>query len=217
MNHETLAFRFSQCSDFEVLRCETVFQNKGWKSVVYNSEFGPVNSGSLLLRGRLRAAIWKPGMVDARNPNQTRTLSLYRENTDRTLFAMAYPDAAFAETASVDSAPVVYLLKMLEGDREIRGLMLKSETMKSIPGWVPLSSALTSGLYPMGMMPSPLKNLRRILIGLRRLVSKPSILFEIEDGASKYLRTSHLFHNFRFQLKRAMPLIIRPIHVDRGF
>jgi hypothetical protein len=108
---------------FEVVDCQTKTQSRGLKAMTNNSQFGPVESGSLTLKGRLQTASWKlPGagnidwsfrgnsiVTNQINPNYRQYRALYRSHNndwkDQLTGDTMYLDALFNDLTA-DKFPI---------------------------------------------------------------------------------------------------------------
>ena len=99
---------------FKVIDCHISLPNKGLISIVNNSEFGAVESGSLTVQGRLRAATWHVRhREDWMHPRQSN--ALYRDHDGslrNDLAAVMCPDSLFLDLIIAESSITVYLLNV---------------------------------------------------------------------------------------------------------
>jgi hypothetical protein len=110
---------------FEVLECETKIQAMSREFSVHDASFGAVESGKLVLRGRLQPAEW----IRAANLADHRQKFAFRkqgvQGSEGRLSGHMYPDAIEEEfTHEVTDCIPVFLLKVSNGE-EIQGLVLR--------------------------------------------------------------------------------------------
>ena len=110
---------------FEVLECETKIQAMSREFSVHDASFGAVESGKLVLRGRLQPAEWIRAADVAAHRQEFAFRKQGLQGSEGRLSGHMYPDAIEEEfTHEVTDCIPVFLLKVSNSE-EIEGLVLR--------------------------------------------------------------------------------------------